>query len=87
MCLHSLLSLPHLLARCTQGREPLIDYSQSNVVTSRDYLNVLQKKNINKATADNIRKAHKEKEEKQARKAMDAQRAAMRVTQKTADQL
>jgi hypothetical protein len=56
-------------------------------VTSRDYLNVLQKKNINKATADNIRKAHKEKEEKQARKAMDAQRAAMRVTQKTADQL
>jgi hypothetical protein len=32
---HSLLSLPYLLARRTYGREPLVDYSQSHVVTSK----------------------------------------------------
>jgi hypothetical protein len=35
MRLHSLLSLPHLLARHTQGREPFVAYSQSRVVTSK----------------------------------------------------
>jgi len=29
------LSLPYLLARRTNGREPLVDYSQSHVVTSK----------------------------------------------------
>jgi hypothetical protein len=42
MC--SLLSLPHLPTRCTQGIEPLIDYSQSHVVTYVDYINVTRRK-------------------------------------------
>jgi hypothetical protein len=37
MRLHNLLSLPHLPIRCTRGKEPLIDYFQSHVVTSAEY--------------------------------------------------
>jgi hypothetical protein len=39
MC--SLLSLPRLPTRPTQGRELLIDHSQSHVMTFADYINVL----------------------------------------------
>jgi hypothetical protein len=57
--------LLHLLARCTQGIKPLIDYSQSHVVTFVDYLNVLHKKVINKTSVDNIKEAQvKEREDK-----------------------
>ncbi len=38
---HGLLSLPHLLARRTNGRKPLIDYFQSHVVTSKEYLRIM----------------------------------------------
>jgi hypothetical protein len=73
MHVRSLLSLPYLLARCTQGKEPLVDYSQSHIMTSTNYLSVLQKKTIDKASIDNSREARvKEKEEKQARKASNA---------------
>jgi len=41
MRLHSLLSLPHLFVRRIQGKEPLVDYFRSLVVTSTDYPNVL----------------------------------------------
>jgi hypothetical protein len=56
MCTCSLLSLLHLLPRCTQGRELLIDYSYSYVVTSADYLSVLQKKTIDKVAPNHIEK-------------------------------
>lgn len=36
------LSLPHLLARKTHSRKPLVDYSQNHVVTSCQYLNIMQ---------------------------------------------
>jgi hypothetical protein len=38
---NNLLSLPHLLARKTHSRKPLVDYSQSHVVTSCQYLNIM----------------------------------------------
>ncbi len=38
---HNLLSLPHLFARRTNGRKPLIDYFQSHVVTSEKYLRII----------------------------------------------
>jgi hypothetical protein len=38
MRLHNLLSLPHLLVRHIRGNEPLVDYYQSHVVTSIEYL-------------------------------------------------
>jgi hypothetical protein len=37
----NLLLLPHLLARKTHGREPLVDYFQSHVVASKEYLNIM----------------------------------------------
>jgi hypothetical protein len=39
---NNLLSLPHLLARKTHSRKPLVDYSQSHVVTSYQYFNIMQ---------------------------------------------
>jgi hypothetical protein len=49
MRLHNLLSLLHLRTRRARGKKPLIDYSQSHVVTSFEYLNILKKKTMNKA--------------------------------------
>jgi hypothetical protein len=38
---HGLLSLPHLLARRTNGRELSVDYSQSHVITSKEYMRIM----------------------------------------------
>jgi hypothetical protein len=38
LCLHNLLSLSHLPIRKTSDKEPLVDYSQSHVATSDEYL-------------------------------------------------
>jgi len=53
MQLHNLLTLPHLHARPTQGREPLVDYFRSHVVTSIEYLGILQKKQLTKQQQNN----------------------------------
>jgi hypothetical protein len=50
MNFHNLFSLPHLPARRTIGKIHLVDYSQSHVVTFVDYLVILKKKVLNKAT-------------------------------------
>jgi hypothetical protein len=39
---HNLLSLSHLPVKRTNGREPLMDYSQTHVVTSEEYLSIKQ---------------------------------------------
>jgi hypothetical protein len=44
MCLHNLFSLLHLHAKQTKGKKPIGDYSQSHVVTSIEYLNILRKR-------------------------------------------
>jgi hypothetical protein len=41
---HNLMSLPHLPTRRTNGREPLMDYSQSHVITSEEYLRIMRQK-------------------------------------------
>jgi hypothetical protein len=41
---HDLLSLSCLPTKRTNGREPLVDYSQSHVVTSEKYLRIMQQK-------------------------------------------
>ncbi len=57
-------------------------------MTSTNYLSVLQKKTIDKTTANNIKEAWvKEREEKWTRKVADAQGAATRATQKTVDRI
>jgi len=65
MRFHNLLSLPHLHVRQTTGEKPLVDYSQSQIMTSSKYLAILQQKKLNMATRDNIREERrKEQKEK-----------------------
>jgi hypothetical protein len=63
MRVHNLLLLPHLLARHTKKKKPLIDYFQSHVVTSFEYLDILRKKTIEKVVVKEI-KANKRKDKK-----------------------
>ncbi len=37
----NLFPLPHLLAKKTQGKELLVDYSQNHIVTSKKNLNIM----------------------------------------------
>jgi hypothetical protein len=46
MNVHNLLLLFHLPARCTKGKYPLIDYSNSHVVINFEYLDILRRKTI-----------------------------------------
>jgi hypothetical protein len=55
MCFHNLLSLLHLLTRNTKGKESLIDYSQSHLLTSTTYLNILKEKIIDKVVIKEIK--------------------------------
>ncbi len=41
LCFHNLLSLSHPPARKTSSKEVLVDYNQSHVVTSNEYLQLL----------------------------------------------
>jgi hypothetical protein len=62
---HILLSLLHLCAKRTNGREPLINYSQSHVVTSNEYLRIMQQQAMDKEVVEYIREnKRKEQQEK-----------------------
>jgi hypothetical protein len=50
-----LFSLPHLPTRQTKGQKPLVDYSQSHVVTFDEYLNIMRRKALDKAIAKEIK--------------------------------
>jgi hypothetical protein len=70
MGIHNLLSLPHLLAKQTKGRELLVDYSQSHVVTSKEYLVSLKTKAMDKATTNEAKETNrKQKKDVRLRKA------------------
>jgi len=55
MKVHNLLLLPCLLIRNTKGKEPLIDYSQSHIMTSFEYFNILRRKVMEKIIVKEIR--------------------------------
>jgi hypothetical protein len=65
---HSLLSLPHLFVRRTNGREPLMDYFQSHVVTLEEYLRIMQQKAMDKEVVKQIRKSRRK--EKKVKKVL-----------------
>jgi len=46
--------LPHLPIRRTKGKKPLIDYFQSHVVINFEYLDILKRKVMKKATIEEI---------------------------------
>jgi hypothetical protein len=43
---HGMMSLWHLLARRTNGKEPLMDYFQSHVVTLEKYFRIMWQKEM-----------------------------------------
>jgi hypothetical protein len=51
--------LPHLIAKHTRGKEPLIDYFQSHVMITIEYLNILKGKTLNKPIVKKIREGKK----------------------------
>jgi hypothetical protein len=53
--LGDLLFLPRLPTRGKHGKEPLMDYSNSHVVTSDQYLVVLRQTTLEKEIVDKIR--------------------------------
>ncbi len=59
-----LLSLPTLPTRIKHGKESLVDYSNSHVVTSNQYLIVLKQKALDKGVADKIREQKAKEREK-----------------------
>ncbi len=44
MCLHNLLSLPHLLAKLTKRKKPLLMIIPRHIVTFVEYLNIIRRK-------------------------------------------
>ncbi len=56
MSIHNLLVLPHLPAKQTRRKEPLVDHNMSHVVISEKYLNIMQSKAMAKAVIDGIKK-------------------------------
>ncbi len=52
-------SLPCVPAIQTKGKEPLVDYSQSHVATSYQYLNIMYKKVMEKTIIKKIKKEKK----------------------------
>ncbi len=67
--MHNLILLSHLLAICTEGEKPLIDYFQSHVVTYFEYLVILRMKTMKKTVAKEIRIGKiKDKEDRQAKR-------------------
>jgi hypothetical protein len=59
--LGDLLSLPRLPTRRKHGKEPLVDYSSSHVVTSDQYLVVLKQKALEKEIVDEIKEQNAKK--------------------------
>jgi hypothetical protein len=55
MSMHNLFLFVCLLTSWAKGKEPLVDYSQSHVVTSYQNLNIMLKKTMDKTTAKEIR--------------------------------
>jgi hypothetical protein len=53
--------LPHLIAKHTRGKEPLIDYFQSHVMITIEYLNILKGKTLNKPIVKKIREGKKKR--------------------------
>ncbi len=63
----NLLSLPQLPTRKRQGKEPLVDYFSSYVVTSNQYLVELKQKVVDKNVVDVENKGKGGKEIKKAK--------------------
>ncbi len=83
MRVHNLLLLFYLPTRHTKGKDPLIDYFKSHVVTSFEYLDILRKKTMEKVDIEEIKIGKKkDKEDKKAKQVVELGFAAERIAQK-----
>jgi len=53
--MHNFFPLPHLPTIHTKGKKPLIYYPQYHVITFNQYLNIMHKKAVDKATTKEIK--------------------------------
>jgi replicative DNA helicase len=68
MRMHNFLFLPQLIAKQTKGKELLVNYSKSHVIFYQ-YIDILEKKAMDKTTIKEIREVRqKEKKEKNPKK-------------------
>ncbi len=56
MKIHNLLSLPHLPTKQPKGKEPLVDYFQSHVITFQEYHIILKRKAMGKVAINETKK-------------------------------
>jgi hypothetical protein len=83
LALAVLLFLPQLPTRRILGKEPLVDYSNSHVVTSNQYLAVLKQKTMDKKAMDKVRELKaKERQEKKSKRFQDTLTLVKRATQR-----
>jgi hypothetical protein len=67
--MHNLFLLLHLFVRHIKGNEPLVDYSQSDVITFDQYLNIMWKKAMDKVIVKEIREdKQQEREDKKLKR-------------------
>jgi hypothetical protein len=84
--MHNLFSLPCLSIKQTKGKNTLVDYSQSHVITSNQPLNIMWKKTMDKVVVDEIKEDRwKEREEKKLKKAIDVRSIVDQTTQKVVE--
>jgi hypothetical protein len=81
--MHNLLLLPRLLAKHIKGKKPLVDYSQSHVMISSTYLDMLKRKIMENVIVEEIKEGkQKEKEENQIKQTTKLGFAVDQTTQK-----
>lgn len=66
MKIHNLPSLSHLLTKQPKGKEPLVNYFQSHVITFEEYHAILKKKTMEKVDVNEARET-KKKQKKDGR--------------------
>jgi hypothetical protein len=80
----NLFSLPHLPARKTKGMKLSVDYNQFHVVTLDEYLNILQRKIIEKETTNEVSESKCiNKEEKHNRKIVNEGTTTNQIEQRS----
>ncbi len=80
--LGDLLSLPRLPTRRKHGKEPIMDYSNSHVVPSNQYLVLLKQKALENKIVDKIREQKGKNKEKRSKWVEHTLTAIEKTTQK-----
>jgi hypothetical protein len=58
---HILMSLPHLPTQKTNGRKPLVEYSQNHFISSKKNSRIMRQKKMDKKVTKHIKKSKRKK--------------------------